>query len=122
MQESYNHTSYTHLLKNIDIFKKTHKYKFPNFEKMTEINIVKGKNILEQEINDFNDLKENNSNISKYRLYKDPCELKKKNMNDLTCKESYDVKYRIQRNRSYSNEESKIQNINAKTFHKLLCE
>ena len=113
-----NSSRYTHLLKNIDIFKKTHKYKFPNFEKMTEINIVKGKNILEKEINDFNDLKENNSNISKYRLYKDPCELKKKNMNDLTCKESYDVKYRIQRNRSYSNEESKIQNINAKINNK----
>lgn len=104
-----NSSRYSHLLKNLITFKKTHQFKYPNFEKMAEIEMIKGKNILEQEFSYFSDLKENNKN--KYRIYKDPLELKKKYVKDLTCKESYDVKYRIQRNRSYSNEESKIQNV-----------
>lgn len=102
-----NNKKYKYLLKNINIFKKTHKFNYPNFEKMTEIDIIKGKNILEQEFNEF---KENtNINNTQFKLYKDPKELKKKNVIDLTCKESYDIKYRIQRNRSEANEENKIQ-------------
>ena len=102
-----NNKKYKYLLKNINIFKKTHKFNYPNFEKMTEIDIIKGKNILEQEFNEF---KENtNINNTQFKLYKDPKELKKKNVIDLTCKESYDIKYRIQRNRSEANEENKVQ-------------
>jgi hypothetical protein len=102
-----NNKKYKYLLKNINIFKKTHKFNYPNFEKMTEIDIIKGKNILEQEFNEF---KENtNINNTQFKLYKDPKELKKKNVIDLTCKESYDIKYRIQRNRSEVNEENKVQ-------------
>ena len=102
-----NNKKYKYLLKNINIFKKTHKFNYPNFEKMTEIDIIKGKNILEQEFSEF---KENtNINNTQFKLYKDPKELKKKNVIDLTCKESYDIKYRIQRNRSEANEENKVQ-------------
>ena len=107
-----NNKKYKYLLKNINIFKKTHKFNYPNFEKMTEIDIIKGKNILEQEFNEF---KENQSiNNNQFKLYKDPKELKKKNVIDLTCKESYDIKFRIRRNRSEANEEIKVPSSNNK--------
>jgi hypothetical protein len=79
---------------------------------MTEIDIIKGKNILEQEFNDFKD--NTNTNSNQFKIYKDPKELKEKNVTDLICKESYDIKYRIQRNRSETNEEIKVQGDNIK--------
>jgi hypothetical protein len=39
-------------------------------------------------------------------------------MKDIICKESFDVKYRIQKNRSYTNEENKIQNFNISNKNK----
>ena len=105
-----NNSKYSHLLKILNSFKKTHKINHPNLEKMTEIEIIKGKNLLEQEFNEFKDIK--NLNINKFKIFKDPEELNKKNIADLTCKENFDVKYGIQRNRSYSNEENKIQDYN----------
>ena len=107
-----NNKKYKYLLKNINIFKKTHKFNYPDFEKMTEIDIIKGKNILEQEFNDFKD--STNTNSNQFKIYKDPKELKEKNVTDLICKESYDIKYRIQRNRSETNEEIKVQGDNIK--------
>jgi hypothetical protein len=107
-----NNKKYKYLLKNINIFKKTHKFNYPDFEKITEIDIIKGKNILEQEFNDFKD--NTNTNSNQFKIYKDPKELKEKNVTDLICKESYDIKYRIQRNRSETNEEIKVQGDNIK--------
>ena len=112
-----NNSKYSHLLKILNMFKETHNINFPNFQKMTEIEIVKGKNILEKEFNELKD-NTNNINIKKFKLYKDPKELKEKNIADLTCKESFDAKYRIQRNRSYSNEENKAQNVKNKENNK----
>ena len=107
--------NYSELYKNLNIFKKTHKFKFPNFEKINKMGIIEGKNLLNQEMINIG-LKENekinNNSFLRYKLYNDPKELVTKNVNNLICKESYDIKYRIQRNRSYTNnEENKNQNI-----------
>ena len=65
--------------------KETHNINFPNFQKMTEIEIVKGKNILEKE---FNELK----GKSDYLLIKNPKERKAFLINELkNLKESKNV-------------------------------
>ncbi len=102
--------NFSELLKNINIFRKTHKFNFPNIEKMSQIGVIEGKNLLSQEISNIQK-KENINNI-KYKVYNNPKELNKKNTNELIYKESYDIKYHIQRNRSYTNEENKNQNLN----------
>ena len=105
----YNNPKYSEIIQDINIFRKIHKFKFgfPNVEKVSEMEIIKGKSLFEQEFHDFKEKKTN-----KFKLYKDPLEKKQKNMKDMTCKESFDVKYKIQRNRSYTNVESIINNIN----------
>lgn len=108
-----NSSRYFHLLKNLDVFKNVQKFNASNLEQMKGIEVIKGKNLLNQELNLVNNLKE--KNIKQFKIYKDPIELKKKNVKELICKENYDKKYRIQRNRSYSNEENKNQNININT-------
>ena len=105
---SQNNSKYINFLKNINNYRKIHKFKFPNVENVAQIGIVEGKHLLSQELNV---IKENKNN-RKYKLYKDPLESNKNNMKDIMCKESFDVKYRIQKNRSYTNEENKIQNFN----------
>ena len=106
----HSESKYANLVKNFNDFKKTHKYKYPNFKKMAQIETIKGKKLLEKELNEIKD----NISINKYRLYEDPFELKKNNVDDLICKENYDVKFRIQRNRSYIYEENKLNITNQK--------
>ena len=111
---SQNNSKYINFLKNINNYRKIHKFKFPNVENVAQIGIVEGKHLLSQELNV---IKENKNN-RKYKLYKDPLESNKNNMKDIICKESFDVKYRIQKNRSYTNEENKIQNFNISNKNK----
>ena len=66
-------------------------------EKMNEIGILRGKNIIEEEYNriigDNNKLNDNNR---KFKLYKDPMEKKFKNVKEF-CNENY-VKKEIRQN------------------------
>ena len=105
----YNNSRYSEIIKDINSFRKIHKLKFgfPNMEKIAEMKMIQGKNLLELEFNDFKEKKNN-----KFKLYKDPLEIEQKNMKELLCKESFDVKYKIQRNHSCTNVESIIKNIN----------
>ena len=105
-----NNSKYSNVIKNFNKFKKTHKFNFPNFQKMAELEAIKGKKLLQEELKEFKD----NLNNNKYRLYKDPFELNKDNIDDFICEENYDLKYRLQRNRSHISEEDKINNINPK--------
>ena len=100
-----NNKEYKDILKTINKIRKKYKFKIPDAENVLDIQ-VKGKNILHKELNDFKD----NTN-DKFRLFKDPTELNQKNMKNITCKESFDIKYKIQRNRAYTNEETKNQKI-----------
>ena len=101
----HNNKEYKDILKTINNLKKIYKFQIPDAENVLDIQ-VQGKNILHKELNDFKD----NSN-DKFRLFKDPLELNQKNMKNITCKESFDIKYKIQRNRAYTNEETKNQKI-----------
>ena len=100
-----NNKEYKDILKTIKNLNKIYKFQIPDAEKVLDIE-VKGKNILHKELNDFKDI-----NNDKFRLFKDPSELNKKNMDNITCKESFDIKYRIQRSRAYTNYENKNKNI-----------
>ena len=100
-----NNKEYKDILKTIKNLNKIYKFQIPDTEKVLDIE-VKGKNILHKELNDFKDI-----NNDKFRLFKDPSELNKKNMDNITCKESFDIKYRIQRSRAYTNYENKNKNI-----------
>ena len=100
-----NNKEYKDILKTINNLKQKYKFQIPNTEKVLDIQI-KGKNILHKELNDFKD-----NNNDKFRLFKDPIELNQKNMRNMTCKESFDINYKIQRNRAYTNEETKNQKI-----------
>ena len=100
-----NNKEYKDILKTIKHLNKIYKFQIPDTEKVLDIE-VKGKNILHKELNDFKDI-----NNNKFRLFKDPSELNKKNMKEMTCKESFDIKYRIQRSRAYTNYENKDKKI-----------
>ena len=107
----YNNAKYTEIIQDINIFRKIQKFKFgfPNVEKVAEMEMIKGKSLLEQEFHNFQEKKND-----KFKLYKDPLEKKPKNMKEMLCKESFDVKYKIQRNHSFTNVDNIINNINVK--------
>ena len=76
--------------------------KLPNFEKMNELEVIKGKKLLEQEYIGIIDGQYNiNPDNRKFKLYKDPLEKKYKNIKEFTCGENYDRKYTGYKNQSY---------------------
>lgn len=101
-----NNKEYTEILKTINNLRIINNLNIPDAEKVLDIEI-KGENVLNKEMADFKQIKND-----KFKLFKDPKEYNHKNINNMTCKESFDVKYRIQKNRYYTNEESKNSKIN----------
>ena len=95
---------YTNLLKNLSInnlILSNKGIKFPDMEKMNEIEVIKGKNLVEQEYLAIMDGKSNkNYDNKKYKLYKDPLEQKYKNIKELVCGENYDKNFKGYKNRS----------------------
>ena len=96
---------YSRLLKNLSInnlILSNKGLKFPDMEKMNEINVIKGKNLVDQEYLAIIDV-QNNKNIDnkKFKLYKDPLEEKYKNIKELVCGENYDKNFKVNKNRAY---------------------
>ena len=96
---------YSNLMKNLSInnlILSNNGIKFLDMEKMNEIEVIKGKNLVEQEYLAIIDGQSNkNYDNKKYKLYKDPLEQKYKNIKELVCGENYDKKCKGYKNRSY---------------------
>jgi len=74
-----------------------------NIEKMNEISVIKGRNIVEQEYFGIIDGNNNMSTGNKmFKLYKDPLERKYKNIKDLVCEENYNNNYKEFKNKSFN--------------------
>ena len=81
---------FSHIIKQ-DYFNSETKrlnFKIPNMSGINEIK-VEGKNLIKEELKNLK-LLFNDSNNQKIRLYKDPIEENKNNMNDIICKEEYE--------------------------------
>ena len=96
---------YSKLLKNLSIknfLLSNKKLKFPDIEKMNEIDVVKGKSIVDQE---YFGIIENKSYLNTddkiFKLYKDPSEEKYNNIKDIVCGENYENSFRDKKNISY---------------------
>ena len=95
---------YVNILRNLSLnslYKSNKSLKLSNMEKMNEIGILRGKNIIEEEYNriigDNNKLNDNNR---KFKLYKDPMEKKFKNVKEF-CNENYVKKIRGKKIKTY---------------------
>ena len=123
---SLKKNKYANLLRNLSINNLVLSYnglKFPDIEKINEIEEIKGKNLVDKEKFDILDGKKNiNADKKQFRLYKDPMEKKYKNIKDFIYKQNYeknlrgfkDKSYRI--NRNIKNND--ISNLNFKNYKK----
>ena len=80
--------------------------KFPSLLYFNNLKI-EGKNLLNKEIDNFTNNINNNKNI-KYRLYKDPMELKKKCINEIIYKKNNGSHSKSTKNGKIKNNEYKI--------------
>ena len=75
--------------------------KLPNMEKMNEIEIIRGKNLLMQEYLGLVGEKDKNNSGRKFKLYFDPSEKKYKNVKDMVCGENYNNHSLEHKNKSF---------------------
>ena len=80
---------YAALIRNLSL-KNYKEIKLANMEKINEIEIIKGKNLLMQEYLGLVGEKNRNKSERKFKLYFDPSEKKYKNVKDMVCGENYD--------------------------------
>ena len=80
--------------------------KFPFLNSVKSLKI-EGKNLLEKEFNNFSYNSGKYQNI-KYRLYKDPKELKEKNVKDIIYKQNYLSSYKNKKNIEIKNKRKKL--------------
>lgn len=91
---------YATLIKNLSL--KNYKgIKLPNMEKMNEIDIIRGKNLIIQEYLGLVGEKNKNKSERKFKLYFDPSEKKYKNVKDMICGENYDNYSLEHKNKSF---------------------
>lgn len=92
---------YATLIKNLSL-KKYKEIKLPNMEKINEIDVIRGKNLIMQEYLGVIGEKNTNKRERKFKLYFDPSEKKYKNVKDILCGENYD-KYSLEhKNKSFN--------------------
>ena len=76
----------------INFNKKNNKVKkLPDIKSINEIKID-GKNLVKKEFKDIIEASESKKNKCKFKVYKDPRENNKNNMNNFTCRELYEFK------------------------------
>ena len=91
---------YAALIRNLSL-KNYKEIKLANMEKINEIEIIKGKNLLKQEYLGLIGEKNRSEIERKYKLYFDPSEKKYKNVKDMVCGENYDNYSSEYKNKSF---------------------
>ena len=105
---SIKKNKYTNLFRNLSINNlmiSNSGLKFPDMEKMNEIEVI-GKNLVEQEYLAIN------KDEKKFKLYKDPLERKHKNIKEFIYNEKYEKKLKGYKNKSYRVNRSIQNNFN----------